>query len=105
MKNAKEEFIKTVAGEAKLICAEITIGKSYYDESNRNTYRLKKGHTLEDLEKFLESIDIKYDDGYGGQELYGTIWFEDGTWAERGEYDGSEWWEIKKCPEIPNELL
>jgi len=49
---------------------------------------------------FLASLDFIYDAGYGGQELYGTIWYTDGTWSERGEYDGSEWWEYKKCPEI-----
>jgi hypothetical protein len=27
------------------------------------------------------------------------------VWAERGEYDGSEWWEIREYPEIPNDLL
>jgi hypothetical protein len=28
----------------------------------------------------------------------------DGTWSERGEYDGSEWWNYQKCPDIPSEL-
>ena len=34
----------------------------------------------------LPDIDKEYDDGYGGQELYGTIWYKDGTWSTRGEY-------------------
>ena len=48
-----------------------------------------------------ESLDIEdrdYDSGFGGQELFGTITFKDGTWLERGEYDGSEWWEYKTTP-------
>lgn len=36
-----------------------------------------------------------YDNGYGSQEVLPSlrIAFEDGTWLERREYDGSEWWE------------
>ena len=40
-----------------------------------------------------------YDSGYGGQEIasdlvvVGKDW-----WLERGEYDGSEWWEFKTMP-------
>ena len=29
-----------------------------------------------------------------------VIVFEDGTWLERGEYDGSEWWEYKQKPTL-----
>jgi len=46
----------------------------------------------------LALLDRDYDSGYGGQELSGTIVFKDGTWLERGEYDGSEWWEYKSKP-------
>ena len=46
-----------------------------------------------------------YDNGHGGQELFGMIWIKNGDWIERGEYDGSEWWEYKTCPEVPDELL
>lgn len=36
-----------------------------------------------------------YDNGYGSQEVLPSlrIAFKDGTWLERREYDGSEWWE------------
>jgi len=54
--------------------------------------------TLKDV---LDKLDFDCDDGYGCQELVGNIWYTDGTWSERGEYDGAEWWEYKKCPEIP----
>ncbi len=42
---------------------------------------------------------IEYNAGYGGQELFGTIVFNDDSWLERDEYDGSENWIIKKLPE------
>lgn len=39
--------------------------------------------------------NLIYDNGYGSQEVLPSlrIAFEDGTWLERREYDGSEWWE------------
>lgn len=48
--------------------------------------------------KEIKINDLNYDDGYGGQELHGIIVFKNGTWLERGEYDGAEWWEYKKTP-------
>lgn len=53
------------------------------------------------LEEVLPNLDFNYDEGYGGQKLYGNIWYTDGTWSTRGEYDGSEWWEYHKCPTCP----
>ena len=41
-----------------------------------------------------------YDDGYGCQELDGTVLFDDGTWLERKEYDGSEWWAYHRPPTV-----
>ena len=57
------------------------------------------------MKNFLDQIDFEYDNGFGCQELFGTIWYEDGTWSSRGEYDGSEWWEYNSCPKIPKEFL
>lgn len=53
-------------------------------------------------ELFLRLADVEYDSGFGGQEvardlvLVGKSW-----WLERGEYDGSEWWEFKSLPIKP----
>lgn len=43
-------------------------------------------------------LNTEYDSGYGSQELGATVVFKDGNWLERGEYDGSEWWEYKSTP-------
>ena len=60
---------------------------------------LRSNRTREEELEFLEGLaSIEYDNGYGGQELFGTIVYKDGTWLERGEYDGSEWWEYRKLP-------
>lgn len=102
MTNAKQEFLKFVDG-LKVVCAEI--GTDSIDGDGGPIYYLKCNHTQEDYEKFLDSLDFEYDDGYGLQFLYGTIWFLNGTWGTRGEYDGSEWWEIHSRPEIPQYLI
>ena len=53
------------------------------------------------LEEVTTCLNFCYDDGFGGQEITGYIWYEDGTWSDRGEYDGSEWWQHQVRPEIP----
>lgn len=76
------------------------------------------GKTLKDIEwigtskyyvnkeKALELFDNDYDDGYGAQlvatnlKVVGKDW-----WLERHEYDGCEWWEMKKYPEKPDNEL
>jgi hypothetical protein len=59
--------------------------------------------TEQDLQKFFQELDVIYDNGYGCQELYGTVWLTNGTWLSRGEYDGREWWQHNELPEIPAE--
>ena len=49
----------------------------------------------------IDKLDFMYDDGYGSQLIYGFIVFNDKTWLERSEYDGSEWWDYRKCPSEP----
>lgn len=46
------------------------------------------------IKRFKELADIDYDSGYGFQLVESglVILLKDGTWMERAEYDGSEWW-------------
>lgn len=57
---------------------------------------------------------FNYDDGFGSTEVNKTlrIVFNDDTWLERAEYDGSEWFEYRKlekptdkCPYNINLLI
>ena len=109
MANAKKELLgmlERVGGVIK--CATIRRGQHYWhDEETQNMLdkNLKEGYTPAEYEEFLDRLDFEYDSGYGGQELFGTVWLiEEGAWLERGEYDGSEWWEYRKCPQIPGDL-
>lgn len=95
MINAKNEFIGQI-GNKKVLCCCLILGKK--------SFELTTGWTNDDWNLFISSIDFEYDNGWGSQELFGTIWYTDGTWSERKEYDGSERWEYKSCPEIPKEL-
>lgn len=71
-----------------------------WDEDNLKSYTLYPDYTPEEFEDFKDFMNFEYDNGFGGQELYGTIWLKDGTWCTRGEYDGSEWWEHHERPDI-----
>jgi hypothetical protein len=109
MINAKEEFLDMCKGKT-VSCA--TIVHEYWTEGmlspasvqRRTKADLKCNYTPEDFKEFLKYLDFQYDRGHGLQEIFGTVWFEDSTWATRGEYDGSEWWEVHEIPEIPDHL-
>ena len=99
--NEKDEFLRHIANR-EVLCAQIQKGDNYHDKPT--ILNLTTGWTKEDWDQFLSDLDFEYDSGYGGQELFGTIWYVDGTWSDRGEYDGSEWYEYHICPQIPKEL-
>ena len=98
--NAKSELIEHVSDRA-VLCAKITHGHDYDDDQENHVLRV--GHTQPELDAFLQSLDFEYDSGFGGQELYGNVWYQDGTWSDRGEHDGSEWWQYQAVPKIPEE--
>lgn len=103
MTNAAMELLRIVNHTgSKIICAEISIQHSWEDSTS---FFLKKGYSQEDYERFINSLNFDYDAGFGGQNLFGTVWLEDGSWLARGEYDGSEWWNHLKLPEIPQNLM
>ena len=91
--NAKEELVAHI-GDREVKYVYITSSPYDYDLPFRTI-----AGTLDDV---LPNLDFEYEASYGGQRVFGNIWYTDGTWSERGEYDGSEWWEHKKCPDIPN---
>lgn len=52
-------------------------------------------------EEFEKLANFEYDGGFGSQKIASdlVIVFKDGSYLERAEYDGSEWWEFKTQPE------
>lgn len=88
-------------------CANIVFSPYYQEDETGpegKSINLKVGYSSEEFEEFKKALNFSYDAGYGTQELYGRIWLNDGTWLDRGEYDGSEWWAHSCVPEIPEEL-
>ena len=110
MINAKEELLRYLEETKSTIkCATISAGEShwYFDQYTKalSCVELKQGYTQEQYEQFLTLLDFDYDNGFGGQQIHGTVWLmQEETWLERGEYDGSEWWEYRKCPKVPDNL-
>lgn len=114
--NVKQDLLKAIAEsghkESDIKCAVLSIHFDYNDSYEMKIYRgenefherypnskylvLKEGYTLDELQKFIAETDVSYYTGFGGQTLYGYVMFHDQSWLERGEYDGSEWWEFKK---------
>ncbi len=47
-------------------------------------------------DEFQNIANINYDNGYGGAEIHESliIVFASGVEMHRGEYDGSEWWDV-----------
>lgn len=90
MRNAKQELIAHI-GDREVELVRLVFGTSYDDD------RKKIEGKLEDV---IPELDFEYYNGFGAQYLYGYIWYTDGTWSERGEYDGSEWWEYKRRPAL-----
>jgi hypothetical protein len=100
--NAKNEFVRHV-NNRKVKCADIIHPQVDGKDCIKN-FHLKFSFSEDDYLNFLNQLNFDYDEDYGRQELYGTIWYEDGTWSSRGEYDGLEWWEYHVMPEIPSYL-
>lgn len=103
MINAKNELLEVIQETGSQIkCAFIAFGGYSINDCEDKIF-LKVNHDESSLNQFFKLINFEYDNGYGGQLLYGIVWLDDGSWLERGEYDGSEWWEHKTRPDIPDE--
>ena len=94
--NAKTEFLKSTS--TYIVECAIIIREGEED------IILKEGYSPYMYKKFLKKLDFTYNSGYGGQNLFGTVWLGDYIWLERGEYDGLEWWGVRERPDIPSSL-
>lgn len=84
MTNLKEETLQALKDCGKTIEDVLWIGN---------------GEVRLPIDAFLKAANRLYDDGYGGVEvIQSLVIVGDNWWLERGEYDGSEWWEFKTLP-------
>ena len=58
------------------------------------------------VEAFKEAADSEYHAGYGAPEVAQDliVVLKDGSWLERHDYDGLEWWEFKDTPREPGRV-
>lgn len=91
-RNAKQELLKAIENNS-VVCAEI-----YFNNSEKISLSSLESQSKNYWDKFLSSLNKKYDAGWGHQYLYGWVILSDGSWLEREEYDGSEWWEKRIKP-------
>jgi hypothetical protein len=105
MANAKQELLeelKEIGNTVRIKCASIEYEEFRFKPIQKT---LKVNYSEQEYSKFLDSMDFEYSNSYDTQQLFGTIWLEDGTWLTRSEYDGSEWWFHNILPNIPKECL
>lgn len=57
-------------------------------------------------EDFKKNADVDYDSDYGSPKVaQDLLVVGENWWLERGEYDGSEWWDYKEMPKEPTETI
>jgi hypothetical protein len=95
--NAKNELLEHIK-DRKVIYVQIR-------EISYRAFPLSQSSIEGSLDEVLPLMDFEYDAGYGSQELFGTIWYSDGTWSDRAEYDGSERWVYQRCPSLPKKCV
>jgi hypothetical protein len=91
------------------LLAETVKVLSDHDKTPEDVLCVISGYGVDKMTKmswarFAETAkDIEYDSGYGcwyilsSLKVLGPDW-----WLERAEYDGSEWWEFKSQPAVPD---
>lgn len=98
MINAKEELLKALQRSGKSI-EDIEFAGVYYNCSNYDIGEIGgAGCVTEDTDFLLDFLNFSYDADFGMQYIDGYILFSDGSWLERREYDGAEWWKFMTLP-------
>ena len=88
---------------ADLLAVDIRLDTSKYGlQKNDERIKVKFMMSKEDksIEELLSPIDRNYNSGFGTQYLFGVVWFTNGIWATRYEYDGGEWWDLHVYPSL-----
>jgi hypothetical protein len=110
MPNARKE-LQEVLRRADISTSEILVADLWRevednDPESEDLYKkeeicLPLGYDALREEQFWNALDFEYDQGFGAQHLHGTVWLTNHRWLTRGEYDGSEWWDLHVYPEFP----
>lgn len=97
--NLLKETIECLNENGKQTSDVLWVGRNYYIYKTDESFCYKS--TWDD---FCLKANFEYDNGYGGAEIpMDLVIVGKDFWLERGEYDGSEWWEFKTMPVEPEE--
>ena len=99
--NIKQELLEHVGNINDVKAVQLKLEKRTTHLKSVQLFHLPEGYHVGQLQSFLRDIDTTYENGYGWQELFGFIWWKDGTWSSRYEYDGKEKWVHNKVPSYP----
>jgi len=105
--NAKLELERHLASvDKEIVAIEIYLEEYLYltqeETENGSWGKIRTvGTSFSDVADWL---DFHYDAGYGIQQIFGNVWYSDGSFCERREYDGAEWWMHNECPKIPEDI-
>lgn len=99
--NVKDELLEHVGSMDNVKEVQLKYGRHTQRLKSAELFHLPAGYSEEVLADFLHIIDFAYNNGDGGQELFGFIRWKDGTWSSRYEYDGAEGWVHHKLPNYP----
>lgn len=94
MINAKDELLEHIEGRVV----------EFVRIAYRKDYGEKPLFIDGSLGDSIKLLDFYYGNGFGSQELFGFVLYSDGTWSEREEYDGSEWWAHREPPTINTDI-
>lgn len=98
--NVAEELRNVLEDTDQVIALDLTYTDSDGNTSWRQIWR--RDQSSLSFEEFLKNhLNLFYKNGYGSQQLFGEVWLDDNSWLERCEYDGSEWWEHRVRPPLP----
>jgi hypothetical protein len=92
--NLLSETLKALASAGKSPSDVLWVGRLKKFYCNRPDEAVEG--TWDQFAEFAKDFD--YDAGYGGTYVANLFVVGDDWWLERGEYDGSEWWEFKTLP-------
>lgn len=101
MNNIKHELLAHVVSMDNVKAVQLKHERHTHNLKSVQLFHLPEGYSEEVLADFLRNIDFSYDCPYGWQELFGFIWWKDGTWSSRYAYDGKEWWVHNEEPTYP----
>lgn len=93
-----------------IFCAELSFDQKDVTRldrepsTGRENILLRIGYTPENMTEFMERVTFWYSLNYAGQKIFGTLWFKDGSWAERYEENGWEEWRYYTRPDVPDYL-